>query len=211
MSRFGCIIYLVMICLVDVASAQTAAAPSVTCEDSLVAKIEVTPKLDSAFYRQSQSSYHWWIVENEEGNLEDTADGVIDADDLLKLEHTANLVSTHQGEHLMEFCEATATTDGAVLIFAGGMPAYASSLTVDLGAKRNFKCSFSATYPGPTNPLRWRITKKELKLKSSDLTGGTRLHGWLSVSFDEIDTVTGASKSYKIEGYFKPVLQHKKP
>lgn len=171
----------------------------------------VAPKLDSAFYHQSQSSYHWWIVENEEGHLEDTADGVIDADDLLKLEHTANLVSTHQGEHSMEFCEATATTDGAVLTFAGGMPAYASSLTVELDAKRNFKCSFSATYPGPTNPLRWRITKKELKLKSSGLTGGTRLRGWISVSFDEIDTVTGASKNYKIEGYFKPVLQHKQP
>ncbi|WP_038171401.1 hypothetical protein [Verrucomicrobium sp. BvORR106] len=207
----NCLANLVLIALAGVALAQPVSAPPVTCEDSLVAKVAMAPKLDSAFYHQSQSSYHWWIVENEEGNLEDTADGEIDADDLLKLEHTANVVSTHQGEHLMGFCEVTATTDGAVLIFAGGMPAYASSLTVELDAKRNFKCSFAATYPGPTNPLRWKITKKELKLKSPTLTGGTRLYGWISVTFDEIDTVTGASKSHKIEGYFKPVVQHKKP
>lgn len=181
------------------------------CEDSLVANVTVIPQLDARFFHQSRSSYQPWIVEHEDGHLEDTADGVIDAEDLLKLEHTANVVSTHQGEHQVEFCEATVTTDGAVLTFAGGMPAYASSLTVELDAKRNFKCSFAATYPGPTNSLRWKITKKELQLQSSELTGGTRLHGWLSVSFDEIDTVTGVSKSYKMEGYFKPVLQHKKP
>lgn len=211
MSRFSSLFYLVMTTFIAVASAQPVGAPPAASEDLLVAKVEVVPKLDTRFFHQSQASYHWWIVEDDEGNLEDTTDGAIDADDLLRLEHTANLASTHQGEHSMEFCEATATTDGAVLTFAGGMPAYASSLTVDLDAKRSFKCSFAATYPGPSNPLRWKITKKELKLKSSDLTGGTRLYGWISVTFDEIDTVAGASKSYKIEGYFKPVLQHKKP
>jgi hypothetical protein len=77
--------------------------------------------------------------------------------------------------------------------------------------KLHYKCSFEAAYPASTNPLQWKITRKELKLKRAEFTGGAKVFGWLSVSFDEIDSVTKVTKSYKIEGYFKPVLQHRKP
>lgn len=32
------------------------------------------------------------------------------------------------------------------------------------------------------------------------------MHGWLSVEFEEIDEVTKESRSYRIEGYIKPVI-----
>ena len=169
----------------------------------------VAPKLDTPFYHKTETSYRWWIIEDESGHLEDTTDGSIDADDLLRIEHTANCVSSHQGDHIMTFCEAVATANGALLEFSGGSPAYTSSLSITIDPKLNYKCFFTATYPAPTNPLKWKITKKELRLKRSQLTGGSRLFGWLSISFAEIDSVSNLSKSYKIEGYFKPVFQHK--
>jgi hypothetical protein len=45
----------------------------------------------------------------------------------------------------------------------------------------------------------------------SEFTSGSRIFGWLSVAFDEIDSTANVTRHYKIEGYFKPVLQNRKP
>lgn len=194
--------------LIASASAQGPEMPP-RCEDAIVARAATDPKLDSPLFHTRKSSYHWWIVGDESGRLEDTMDGTIDADDLLQVEQTANCISSHQGKHLMENCEAVATTDGVSLTFVGGMPAYASGLTITIDSKLSYQCSFEARYPGGTNSIKWKITRKELKLKRSELLPGSRVYGWLSISFDETDSAN-VTKSYKIEGYFKPVLQHKK-
>ena len=181
------------------------------CKDPIPASAAVLPRLNSPFFRSSKSSYPWWIVVHESGRLEDTLDDVIDAEDRRRIEHTANCVSTHQGEHAMDFCDAVLEKDGAVLEFSSGMPAYASWLRVTIDSKLNYTCSFQAVYPAPTNRLTWEIKKKELRLKSRELRPGSRIFGWLSVTFDEIDSAANFTKSYKIEGYFKPVLQRRKP
>ena len=111
----------------------------------------------------------------------------------------------------MNFCEAVSTGEGATLEFSGGMPAYASNLRVTINSSLKYECSFMVTYPAPTGTLKWKITKKELRLKSREFQGGSRIFGWLSVSFDEVDPAHNSTKNYKIEGYFKPVLQGKKP
>jgi hypothetical protein len=39
---------------------------------------------------------------------------------------------------------------------------------------------------------------------------GHRVFGWISVTFEETEAVKGAQpKTYKIEGYIKPIIQHK--
>jgi len=107
----------------------------------------------------------------------------------------------------MELCEAVATADGVSLTISGGMPAYASDLTVTINANGKFTCAFWAVYPAPTSPLRWKITKKALKLRSLAFEPGSRLHGWISVEFEEIDiTANETPRSFRIEGHFKPVV-----
>jgi hypothetical protein len=204
--------------LVYTASAQTTALvptissnPVATSEDTIVAKALVVPKLDARFFHTTETSYHWWIVEHESGSLEDTSDGSITAEDLLRIEHTANCVSTHQGKHLMRDCEAVVTEGGAELEFSGGQPAYSGALRITLDQKLGYQCFFMAAYPNQHIPNpKFRITKKELKLKQSKLTAGTRIHGWLSVTIEELDSNTKPVQSFKIEGYFKPIIQHKK-
>jgi len=177
------------------------------CEDNLVGVAAVVPKLDSRLFKTTKTSYHWQIVEDDDGNLENTFGGQITAEDLLRIEHTADCTSSHQGKHLMEFCDAVATADGVNLTISGGMPAYASDIAVSINAKLEFKCLFSAVYPGPTGPLHWKVTKKALKLKSANLKSGTRLRGWISVEFEEKDDTSKETHTYNIEGYFKPVIQ----
>ncbi|MFN5961921.1 MAG: hypothetical protein ACK5CW_10600 [Verrucomicrobiota bacterium] len=178
------------------------------CDDGVSASATIAPKLDSPLFRETKTSLNWWIVESESGTIEDTTDGEIGPDDLVRIEHTASCTSTHQSEHLMEFCDAVRDGDGIRLSLRGGMPAYASSLSVTIERSLAFRCDFSATYPAPTAPLRWKISKKELRLRSRDFAPGQRLYGWVSVTFEETDGV-GEPKTYKIEGYIKPVIQHK--
>lgn len=179
------------------------------CEDPVGSVATIVPKLDSPLYRETKASLNWWIVESESGVLEDTTDGEIGPDDLVRIEHTANCTSTHQGEHLMEFCDAVREGDRIHLSLSGGMPAYDSSLSVTIDSDLKFRCSFSATGPAPANVTRWKITKKELRLRSRDFTPGHRLFGWISITFEELADADGQPKSYKIEGYIKPVIQHK--
>ena len=176
------------------------------CEDKIVAIADVVADLDSKFFGTSETSRQPWILEKSDGSLEDTMDGSIDPDDLVLIERTSNCVSTHQGEHEMEFCDAVKNGDCVEIEISGGGPAYMSSLAVTIDAKRQFTCKFNAVYPSPTGPLRWEVTKKAMKIKTAKEEPGTRLRGWISVEFDEIDE-THVAKHYKIEGYIKPVIQ----
>ncbi len=176
------------------------------CEDSIDGVATVEPKLDCAFFKTAKTSRPWHIVEHD-GTLENTFGDGISAEDLLLVEQTANCTSSHQGEHLMGFCDAVATKDGIKLMVSGGMPAYASDMTVTIDDKLNFKCEFSAVYPDYSGPLQWKITKKTLKLKSAKLEPRSRIYGWISVEFEERDHAAQKPRTFKIEGYFKPFIQ----
>jgi hypothetical protein len=115
------------------------------CNDGVAATATIVPKLDSPLFHEAKTSLNWWIVESESGAVEDTTDGEIGPADLVRIEQTASCTSTHQGEHLMEFCDAVRDGEGIRLSLSGGMPAYASSLSVSIEASLAFHCHFSAT------------------------------------------------------------------
>jgi biopolymer transport protein ExbD len=176
------------------------------CEDKLVAEAVLDRTLSSEFFGKTETRRQPWIVEHPDGSLEDATDGEVDADDFLLVERTSNCYSTHQGEHAMDFCDAVKSADGLKLEFSGGLPAYFGFLTVRVDAKRQFTCEFKADYPSSPTPHRWVVKKKAMKLKDVIGEPGSRIRGWISVEFDEIDVNSGAVQSYKIEGYFKPVI-----
>jgi len=193
--------------LADPSSPPVSVAPDARCEDNLVGVAAVVPKLSCRLFHSTKTSYRWGIIEHDDGHLENTLGDQITAEDLMRIEHTADCTSTHQGKHVMEFCDAVATADGVKLTISGGMPAYASDLSVTVNKKLEFKCFFSAVYPAPTGALHWKVTKKALKLKSDNLESRTRLRGWISVEFEETDDKSKEMHTYKIEGFFKPVIQ----
>jgi len=182
------------------------------CVDQGASVAIVDPTLDSDFFRSKDASYPFYIVEHEDGHLENTLGGKVSKKDATKIEHTAKCLSSHQGEHLMSFCHAEQSDGGLLLEVAGGLPAYASALTLQIGKDKNLKCRFAARYPMiiPGEKLTWTITKKTFKMRSDNFKAGERLLGWLSVEFEETcaigDKVT--SRSHKIEGYVKPVISN---
>ncbi|WP_395752151.1 hypothetical protein [Prosthecobacter sp.] len=191
-----------------------AKAPSqdLGCIDDVKASAVIDASLDSDLFRSKQASYPWYIVEHDDGHLEDTMNGGHpDRKAVRKIEHTSNCVSNHQGEHVMNFCDATLMRGGGVeLAIYGGLPAYGSGLTVKIDAKKQFTCDFKFISMAPIEgTIQWNITRKALRLKKDGFKAGERLFGWLSVEFEGVLTVDGKEtpQSYKIEGYIKPVIR----
>ncbi|MBN1847066.1 MAG: hypothetical protein JW932_00625 [Deltaproteobacteria bacterium] len=180
------------------------------CDDSIVKEISIDKDLYSEFFDTSEASYPWYIIRNDDGTFESILDKEITQEDITPIEHTSNCVSTHQGEHIMHFCDAVLKeSDHLELIIHGGLPAYASSLMIQID-QLEFKCFFMAVYPSPVFNLKWKILSKELKIKTKDFKKGDKLYGWLSVEFDETGTYQGKStkEKYKIEGYLKPTIKN---
>lgn len=109
----------------------------------------------------------------------------------------------------MDFCDAKVVGEAIVLKIWGGLPAYASSLTLRISADLEVESSFEASYPAPDPALGWRITKKTIRLRNRELEEGERLFGWLSVEFEERSERDGRIvwTPHRIEGYFKPQLR----
>ncbi len=186
-------------------------APKSECIDRIESVAVVDPKLDSDFFRSKEASYPFHIIEHEDGHLENTMGGKVSKEDAIRIEHTAKCLSSHQGEHLMSFCDAEMSGGGLLLQVSGGLPAYASFLTLEIDKDKKLKCAFFATYPMtvPGEKLSWKITKKAFRMTSDKIDAGTRLLGWLSVEFEETCVVDGkfTSHQHKIEGYVKPVIR----
>ena len=180
------------------------------CEDKVEAKAVIEPALDSKFFKVSTTSFHPMIVESEDGSIENTGSDAIGEEDLLRIEHTAECHTDHQGDHEMQFGRARATADGVELSICGGAPAYSGGLDVLIRPDLSYICSFSANYVVPDTRPRWKILSKTLRLKHEPGEAGQRLYGWISVTFEEEDTKNGAKKVNKVEGYIKPVILGKK-
>lgn len=133
-------------------SASTVEGRSV-CEDTLRGEAIIDPALDPPFFRTIETSLPEHIVEQPDGSIEDTVDGSIDPDDLCRIEHSARCLSSHQGEHMMSFCEALPGSRGLELTIRGGLPAYASRFIVTSEQDRRFGCRFEAVHPASAPSL----------------------------------------------------------
>jgi hypothetical protein len=178
-------------------------------KDSITKRVVIDKNLDSKFFNTHTASYKWFVVKNDDGTFENTIGNTLTDEDKRPVEHTANCVSTHQGEHVMNFCDATLRSDVLRLKIHGGLPAYSSSLLVEINKNSEFSCFFQAVYPAPVTDLRWNVLSKKMKLKALDFKKGKPLYAWLSVDFEEISTYKGEKtvRSYKIEGFIKPMVK----
>jgi hypothetical protein len=176
--------------------------------DKLKARVAIDRFLDSAFFRSYQASYPWYIIRNADGTFENTLGDEVSEQDKIPIEHTSNCVSTHQGEHVMDFCDATYDAGTLRLEIHGGLPAYASSLLIIVKGP-NFSCLFRASYPLPVSDCKWNILSKKLIFRNKDIAKRQRLYAWLSVQFEETSTYQGktATAKHKIEGYIKPIVK----
>lgn len=176
--------------------------------DDVPSKLIFDHKMHSAFFNSHESSYPWYIIRNEDGTFESVTGEKVSKRDKKPVEHTSNCVSTHQGQHVMEFCDATYDSGVLSLEIYGGMPAYSSSLRIIVKGV-DFSCRFKGVYPAPVSNCRRKIIAKTLTFKDRKIKKGKRLFGRVSVEFEETSTYKGKTETvrHKIEGYIKPVVK----
>jgi hypothetical protein len=176
--------------------------------DNLKAHVSFDSKIDSKFFRSYKASYPWYIIRNADGTFENTLGDEVSEEDKIPIEHTSNCLSTHQGNHVMDFCDAVDDENTLTLEIHGGMPAYASSLMI-IVRDSSFLCRFRASYPLPVSNCKWNILSKRLIFRDKNIEKRRRLYAWLSVTFEETSTYQGktATTRHKIEGYIKPIIK----
>jgi len=176
--------------------------------DKLKVKIAFNNKLYSDFFESYEASYPWYISRNEDGTFESMMGGEITEENKITIEHNSNCFSTHQGKHIMNFCDAIYKSGVLQLEIYGGMPAYSGSLMITI-KESDFSCHFKAAYPAPVSDCNWNILTKKLIFKSKDIDKGKRIYVWVSVEFEETSTYQGEATAsrHKIEGYLKPVVK----
>jgi hypothetical protein len=176
--------------------------------DNLKAHVSFDGKMDTEFFRSYKASYPWYIIRNDDGTFENTLGEEVSEEDKIPIEHAAHCVSTHQGKHVMDFCDATYDAGTLRLEIYGGLPAYASSLMIIVKGPEFF-CRFRASYPALVSNCKWNILSKKLIFRDKAIEKGQRLYAWLSVQFEEISTYQGKTTTmkYKIEGYIKPIVK----
>lgn len=177
--------------------------------DAIYKKATIKEKLSSTFFTSKEASLKWHIIKSEEGQFEDTLGGQVSEEDKIPVLHTADCVSTHQGEHKMNFCDASLNSDVLRLEIYGGMPAYSGSLLVEVKEGGWFSCFFHAAYPKAGGDLNWKIVSKKLILTTLDFKKGQQVYGFVSVGFEE--RVFNGNKEtvvqHRIEGFIKPVIK----
>lgn len=174
--------------------------------DAIPGKVIVDPGLASGFFNTYTASYPWYITRTGNGKFESALDRPITREDLIALEHTSNCMTTHQGKHIMDYCDADYSSGVLVLEIHGGMPAYTGSLLISV-KNSAFTCSFKSAYPARgINCLAWTIVSKKLTLKNASIIKGKRVYAWISVVFDEVSGSASSTHRYTIEGYIKPVV-----
>jgi hypothetical protein len=207
LKTFFTIVSLAILCLSGTAFGQGCYDYNNTT-DKLKAHVSFNSKIDSKFFRSYKASYPWYIIKNADGTFENTLGDEVSAEDKIPIEQTSNCVSTHQGKHVMDFCDAIYDAGTLRLEIHGGMPAYASSLMI-IVKDSEFFCLFRASYPAPVSNCTWNILSKKLLFKNRDIKKGRRLSAWLSVEFEERSTYQGKTTTTKhqIEGYIKPIVK----
>ena len=207
LKTFFTIVSLTILCLPGTAFGQDCYDYNNTT-DKLKARVSYDNKIDSQFFRSYKASYPWYIIKNADGTFENTMGDEVSEEDKIPIEHTSNCVSTHQGKHVMDFCDATYDAGTLRLEIHGGMPAYASSLMITV-KDAEFLCRFRASYPAPVSNCTWNILSKKLIFKNRAIKKGRRLYAWLAVEFEEISTYQGKTTTtkHRIEGYIKPIVK----
>jgi hypothetical protein len=201
------IVSVVILCLPFTSSSQNCYDYNNTT-DKIKGRVLLNSNMDSQFFRSHKASYPWYIIRNADGTFENTLGDEVSEEDKIPREHTAHCVSTHQGKHVMDFCDATYDAGALRLEIYGGMPAYASSLMI-IVKDSEFFCRFRASYPSLVSNCRWSILSKKMIFKDKDIKKGRRLYAWLSVEFEETSMYQGKTTTmkHKITGYIKPIVK----
>jgi hypothetical protein len=179
----------------------------------ITSPVEYNAKLADPFFEVEKWNYPWWIIENEDGTIENTMGGSSNKKDIQRLKQTANIQCDQQYGHDIHFCEASVQKDEGLNIFIYDESASTyDNLKITLKQNR-FSCQYWTTYPDASGNqnLVWVTKSQRLTLDRNKFARGDVLKGKIEFVCEEHaaghDTLPAAPKNISIKGVFKTVIE----
>jgi len=176
-------------------------------------KVRYDSKISGSFFAAAKWSYPWWIVQHEDGHIENTMGGTTDKKELPKLKHTAKCFTYHQGEHWIRFCKATLNADGALELFIHDESAsYWDNLRI-LVKGGEFTSQYWTSYPGDKGDegLIWTTISQSLVLNKRNYRKGHEVRGRIKFTCLQEETNVKYNgrftRSITIKGVFQTELE----
>jgi hypothetical protein len=167
--------------------------------------VQIEGRLNAGFFKKEKWSWPSWIVEHDDGHLEDTTGGSTKG--VKKIRHTAEVTSTCLGEHVVNFADAWLEPDGRLGIYVNELnPAYLDDLLL-MVKDGNFSAQFTTVYKRDVYPKGWVATRATLKLDKKKYAIGDVVKGELDVEFRE----EPSKHIIKLKGYIKPKITAERP
>jgi hypothetical protein len=155
-------------------------------------------------------AYAWDVIKHDNGKFEKIdADSVTSAD-TVHLHYTANCKTNVQGGYNIHYCYALKGKKEISLVFADGMPAYASEFDVSI-VGNTYSVKPKIIYPGPepADKLVYSVTYSKLILFQKVPAASKSISGYIDMRFTEGNPTARSSKQhqYYLRGYFKTTLK----
>lgn len=176
--------------------------------------IEYNQHLTNPFFQKKKFTYPWWIIENDDGSIEDTRGEITNKKDAPRLLLTADCRTNHQGDHKIRFSNAKLLPDNfiEILVYEETASTYDNlKITIKDGT---FSCQYWTVYPGNRfdEGLIWTTKKQKLVLNKEHYQAKDLIKG--SIDFECVEQATnpkyGDDKpvTIKIKGVFKSILEN---
>lgn len=153
-------------------------------------------------------NYPWYIVVNDKGQFENILGDAINGSDTIHLYHTAHCKTNHQGDHVINYCNAKIVEDTIKLIFQPKLPSYGGSLSVSIKDDM-FWCDFSANFPLTTDKKLWTVDSQKLVVDKEVYNVGDVIKGYIELNLTETSLVQNndqKSVGFYFRGFFKTTL-----
>lgn len=169
-------------------------------------KVSVNPHMKNTFSFADRWSYSWEVYYDQERGVFYRNDGepVVETD-TLPIYFTADCTTNVQGGYAIRHSHARISNDSLFIIFADGLPAYASEFIVTVKGG-NFYFEPKIVYPYVSvNRPSYRVLRQWLILNRSKYDPGDTMMGSIRVRFKEEGKIGG--KKYFLKGNFKTIVE----
>lgn len=176
-------------------------------DNKLFSSYKVDSNLKGDFSFAKKWEYPWWVIKHEDGHFENSMGELISYEDTTHLYRTANVITSHQGEHPIKYVEATLKADTLILDFADLDAAYHGYLTVEL-VKDKFTSEWIYLSIMLEPPIKYITLKQDLIIITNQFKVGKKIKGKINIQFQELDSTSKQKPPvYFVKGLFETTIQ----
>jgi hypothetical protein len=163
--------------------------------------VNYDPNLKGDFFIQERFSLPWYIIEHEDGRLENALGG--STHNVKKLLNTAHCTSSFGGNHVIKYAEAWRETNESFSIFIHDVTTTTNDQLLITVRDGRFVAKYW-TYPANARKkVEWKVVSAVLVLQKPQVETGKMLRGFVDLQLSGTSP-KGGLQACRIRGYIKP-------